>query len=182
VSTATPVSDLTQVEDGTDLAVLLVDGKIERWHWTDGVMVKDDHRLPPFFFSGLLKDQKIMPGNFSPPVKGEWFSRPGSDWSYLVVKEKGERTFRCAYFRRGNFYDWRDVTQTDLIDACTRVETPEFCSEQFLRMTDLASEENEARAEIEKRTRNMRDARNNIRYARDYLNAAFEVMDREMRR
>lgn len=179
MSTATPVTDLDEVEEGTELAVMVGDGKIERWEWRDGVMAKDDHVLPPFFFSGLLADGKVMPGNFSPPVKGEWFTRPNSEWAYLVVKDKGDQMFRCGYFRRDNFYDWRDVSQRDLIDMCTRADAPEWSTPQFLRMADLCSNENESRTESDRKIRTIRDARSNVRYARDYLNAAIDTMDRE---
>lgn len=181
MSASTPLATLDGVEDGTDLAVMVGDGRIEHWQWTEGVMQKENHRLPPFFFTGLLKDGKVMPGNFSPPVKGEWFAQPGSDWMWLVLKEKGDRIFRCAYFRRSNFYDWRDASQKDLIDNCMRVEAPAFATQEFVQMTDRASEENEARLKQEREYRQMRDARNNLRYARDYLDQALQVMSREGR-
>jgi hypothetical protein len=181
VSTANPLTTLDGVEDGTDLAVVM-EGRIEHWQFTDGAMVKDGHRLPPFFFSGLLSEQKIMPGDFTPPTQGDWFGLPSlwsSDGAYLVVREKGDRIFRCAYFRRDRFYEWRDVNQEELLSACTRAEGPDWGTQQFKQMTYQASEENEARVQMDRMLRATRDARSNIRYARDYLNQAITQMERE---
>jgi len=174
------VTRLEDLEDGTDLAVVLSGGTIEHWQWADQVMQKDGNRLPPFFFSGLLTDGKVMLGDFSPPVLGEWFTRRASEWQYLVVQVKPENTFRCAYFRRESFYEWRNVSQADLLDHCIRSQTPEWATPQFLQMTYLASEENIARLAAESASRHTRDARNNLRYAREYLNNAIEQIDRRI--
>lgn len=176
---STPIATFEGLDDGTDLAVLVGNGRIERWEWRDGVMSKDGTRLPPFFFTGLLADSKIMPGNFSPPVRGEWFASQGSrDWSYLVLSEKSERLYRCGYYRRGNFYDWRDVSAGDLLDACVRVDAPAWASEQYVDMTVRCSDEQQARITAEQRMRNIHNAQNNATYARDYLVRAIELMER----
>jgi hypothetical protein len=174
-----PVTDLNLVEDGQDLAVVLQGGTIERWQWRDGVMQKDGHRLPPFFFTGLITEGKVMPGNFTPPVRGEWFQRMAADTTlYLVVKVETERTFRCGYFRRGAFYDWRTVDLAELLDTCVRRDRPEWASDQYLRLAINCSEENAARVAAEARHQRLGTARNNMTYARDYLNAALELMER----
>jgi hypothetical protein len=176
--TSNVVTRLEDLEDGTDVAVVLQGGTIEHWQWADGVMQKDGNRLPEFFFSGLLTEGKVMLGDFSPPVRGEWFTRRASEWQYLVVEVKEENTFRCAYFRRESFYEWRDVTQGDLLDHCIRGQTPEWATRQFVDMTYRCSEENVARLAADRLTRQTRDARANIVYARDYLNVALEAMNR----
>jgi hypothetical protein len=178
---STPISTFDDLEDGTDLAVVLSGGKIERWEWRDGAMQKDGTRLPTFFFSGLLTEQKIMPGNFSPPVRGEWFALTGDNthtWCYLVIRERSDRLYRCGYFRRGEFYDWREVSQGDLLDSCVRVEAPDWSSDQFMNMTARCSDAQEAQAEAEKRERNTRGARQSVAYARDYIARALEQMER----
>jgi hypothetical protein len=175
---STPVTTLEGLDDGQDLAVVLQGGNIERWQWRDGVMQKDGARLPPFFFSGLLRDGKVMPGNFTPPVRGEWFQRNESNLLYLVVKVESEKTFRCGYFRRGQFYDWRPVDLGELLDTCVRTERPDWASDQYLRMAYNCAEENAARISSEARNQRIGTARNNMTYARDYLNAAMELMER----
>ena len=178
---STPLSTLDGLEDGSDVAVVLSGGTIEHWQWSDGLMQKDGNRLPEFFFSGLLRDNKVMLGNFTPPVRGEWFTRQVSDWMYLVVTvNEGAGTYQCAYFRRGSFYDWREVSRADLLDTCTRGTTPEWASPQFLAMTYRCSEENAARLAAERQMRQTRDARTNVRYARDYLNNAIEQIERRV--
>lgn len=175
---STPITTFEDLEDGTDLAVVLSGGKIERWEWRDGMMQKDGTRLPTFFFSGLLSESKIMPGNFSPPVRGEWFELQGnSNWRYLVLAEKSERLYRCAYFQRDRFYDWRDVGQGDLLDSCVRAEAPAWCSEQFVAMTILCADAQQGRRAAEQRYNNTRSARQNVTYARDYLVRAIEQME-----
>jgi hypothetical protein len=177
---STAITTFDGLEDGTDLAVVLSGGRIERWQWNNQAMQKEDGtRLPTFFFSGLLTERKIMPGNFSPPVRGEWFALTGSNtWFYLVIREKSDRLYRCGYFRRGEFYDWREVSQGDLLDSCVRVETPAWCSEQFVNMTARCSDMQEAQAAVEQRERNARAARQHVVYARDYLVRALEQMER----
>jgi hypothetical protein len=178
-SVATSLSNLEDLDDGTDLAVVLQGGTIERWQWRDGVMQKDGHRLPPFFFSGLLAEGKVMPGNFTPPMKGEWFQRrPQDTWLYLVVAVESEKVFRCGYFRRGQFYDWRAIGLDELLDNCLRIEAPEWANEQYLSMTYRCANETTARIEAENRIERSRTARNNMTYARDYLNQAIELMER----
>ena len=173
------VTDLNLVDDGTDLAVVMADGRVEKWTWTEGVMQKDHNRLPPFFFSGLITDQKIMLGNFAPPVVGEWFRyQTRSEWRWLVVEVLPENRFRTGHFRRDNFYDWREMSQDDLLATCIRDEAPEWVTPQYLDMTTRAAEENKARLAQEALARRVRDVRHNVRYARDYLNQAIESMDR----
>lgn len=176
---STPITTFDGLDDGTDLAVVVGGGRIERWEWRDGVMQKNGGvRLPPFFFSGLLADQKIMPGNFAPPVRGEWFAIEGSQWSYLVLSEKSERLYRCAYFRREHFYDWREVGMGDLLDSCTRVDAPAWASEQYVAMAVLCSDTHQERIAAEQHSRSVRNARTNMTYARDYLVRALEQMER----
>lgn len=173
------VDRLDTVEEGAELAVVGADGRVQKWTWTEGVMQRGDTRVPPFFFSGLLNEGKVMLGNFAPPRPGEWFRyQSRSEWRWLIVEELENNRFRTAHFRRHSFYDWRDMNQDDLFGTCIRCEGPEWANEQFIAMTTLASGENKARLASDAQTRRNRDARNYVSYARDYLNQAIESMDR----
>ena len=180
-SVTTPLTTWDDLADGTDLAVLVGGEKIERWQWHNMRLRKPDGTsLPPFFFSGLLHEGKILPGDFSPPVKGEWFtSQTSSDWSYLVLSDADDnKHYRCAYFRRERFYDWRKVSQGDLLDGCVRGRSPAWAGEQYVDMAVRCVEAIKAQAEAEERVRSSRTARINVAHARDYLVRALEQMER----
>ena len=173
------VDRLDTVEEGAELAVVGADGRVQKWTWTEGVMQRDGNRLPPFFFSGLLNEGKVMLGNFAPPRQGEWFRyQSRSEWRWLVIEELENSRFRTGHYRRDAFYDWRDMSQDDLFATCIRCEAPDWATPQYLDMTIRAAEENKARLASDAQTRRNRDAKNYATYARDYLNQALEAMDR----
>ena len=173
------VTDLAEVDNGTHLAVVQTNGQIERWLWEDGVMQKDGNRLPPFFFSGLLRDNKVMLGNFAPPQRGEWFRyQSRAEFGWLIVAVLAENRYSTIHFRRGNFYDWREMSQDDLFATCVRTEAPEWVTQPYVDMAYRAHEERTARLAQEQQARNLRDARTNMTYARDYLTRAIELTER----
>lgn len=178
------VSTFEGLDENTDLAISWPDtNRTERWVWRDGQMFKHGERrgVDPFFFTGLLAQNRIVPGDFAPPQVGEWFGyRNGrrEHYRFYVARVEGQK-IDLIYFTRGEYAGWTVSEMDRIFDEYERPEQPPTITPDMFRSVVSQSAEQKVSLEREQnRNRNMNDARQSMRYARDYINQAIEYAER----
>lgn len=166
------VDTLDGIEDGTDLALVTVNG-VERWVFhPDGLTNRAGDSVPLWFFSGALAQGKVMLGNFAPPSVGEWFFRGHTE--HLVLTVSDTTTAHCARFVGGRFNTF--VELPNIVDTHQRTDRPDWVSDQFVQMATLAYSWHQQVVQLNNQSQHRQVATNNLRYARDYLNTAWELL------
>jgi hypothetical protein len=178
------VSTYDEITDGQDLAVGYPDTtRTERWVWRDGKMFRhgSDLAVDPFFFTGLMAKGLIHHGDFAPPVVGEWFSYRNGRRPYYQFFVAGVSATKVdfLYFSRGEYAGWHNSTVENIFDDFSRLtEVPTITPEMFQSVAINARESRDSAEGLRQQGRNMRDAMQSIRYARDYMNQAMEYAER----
>lgn len=178
------VSTFDDLEANTDLAIQWPDGRrTERWVWRDGKMFKhgETRGVEPFFFTGLMAQGAIVHGDFAPPEMGQWFTyRNGrrTHYRFYVAAITGSKV-DLIYFIRGEFGGWVETQVDRIFDEYERPseETP-VTAEMFRSVARSAVEQKAAFEGQRAKIRNMNDARQSLRYAKEYLDQAIQYADR----
>ena len=173
------LDSLDGLENGTDVA-LVVNNKVERWSVLDGGLARHGttRRVDPWFFAGLLNAGAVVLGDFTPPQVGEWWTataHAGTVTGHLVLAMEGNKA-STAFYRRGNWAEW--TTRTLVEDGWVRGEAPDWVTPQYVTMTSLAWATNTRLTANEAQMQAFRDARYNLTYARDYLQRAWDQLER----
>jgi hypothetical protein len=166
------LTTLDGVAEGTDIAIKMGD-TFEHWKWEGGrLQNKNGTSLPPFFFTGLLAEGSITEGNFAPPEPDEWWQRNGRAYRYLVLEHDADTSVtKVAMFRHDSFYSWYEVHNM-VEDSLYSREAPEWDHPLVRSMTRMAWNQNIRADAAERRHAELGNARNYVRYARDYIDQA----------
>lgn len=180
------VTSFDDLLEDTDLAVSWPENnRTERYRWHQGRMVKhgEERGVDPFFFTGLMAQGLIVHGDFAPPARGEWWGyRNGRRSTYrFYVADVSEGKTHLVYFIRDEFAGWTMADTDRIFDDYARVapeDHPAITPEMFLSVVLDAHQQKTALEGRQQQIRNMNDARQSMRYARDYLAQAIEYAER----
>jgi hypothetical protein len=153
--------------DGTNLALRpRPDGNVEKWTFSEGKLHKGPHHLDLKFFQAMLAEGLIWPGDFSPPVAGEWFEY-GSYLYLTLASQDTDRQTRAAQFYRGTYR--QQSTLTDLADTGHRVPEPEWASPNLLAMAQRIDTLQQEAIRLREETMRTRNIRTYVRRAKENL-------------
>lgn len=168
------LTTLDGIEDGTDIAVINPHG-VSKWVLDGGMMTRPDGaRLDRWFFSGALREGKVMLGDFSPPVVGDWFTRDEIRMHLVVQVDPDQTTAHCARFIEDRFQQF--TTLPDVVDTHRRTEPPAWVTPQLVTMTAMAHALHLENVTNKAQVSQLQSIKNNISYAHSYLDRAMEMI------
>lgn len=169
------LTTLDGLENGTAVG-LRINGRTQLWTVLDGGLLRDGHRLEPFFFTGFLEKGLLYLGDARPPEVGDWWREPGSDYyTYLILQlvDDNGRTY-VAQYRHAEFYQF---TYLRSVSEQYERHTPEWApsGDQLVKMAQRAWTFHKDLTTAQERSRNMSRINDYARQIESYTSRIREM-------